>query len=499
MNNQTKGLVKSCPKLESGLRLGQEGIHACQLGPFSSPIYWTAEEAIGINITRDMIVEKRRWIFDLLNDSHSDTPCKHCHMVVLKRPEDVRFDQLGHIDLAATTTCNLRCTFCAYTQLDTFAEAKYDALSVLRLFDPIDVVWDAAVDFNGGEPTLLKDFDEYIEYFASRRIRVFLYTNALIFRQSVYDGLVKGTIRWVCASLDAGSPSTYERLKKSKRYSNVLETITRYAHAGNLGGGQLSVKYIFSKDNSDDDDVIGFSYSMLAIRPQEVWLTFDFDPLCNLPGDCADFGGYDYTRQIDAYAKTYLLLEKHGMEAVHFPEKHLAVVSLQGKLLLQAAKEEISHLRKPTKPSASVQLKLKDFRGLVDTKSTVETNDSIPQLALSPLRIFTPGQEWHPFSLQGKRIALAPACTLSRYVRALPELAEASIVGFFDRDTTLHGKCIDGVEVFPYNALSSMSPDIVIVAAPKHHRYNIARTVSENHFDFNQVVVLTIPHDDDTT
>ena len=25
--------VKSCYKLESGLRLGQEGIHACQLGP----------------------------------------------------------------------------------------------------------------------------------------------------------------------------------------------------------------------------------------------------------------------------------------------------------------------------------------------------------------------------------------------------------------------------------------------------------------------------------
>ena len=49
---------------------------------------------------------------------------------------------------------------------------------------------------------------------------------------------------------------------------------------------------------------------MLALRPQEVWLTFDFDPLCNLPGDCADFGGHDYSKHVSAYARTYLLLEK---------------------------------------------------------------------------------------------------------------------------------------------------------------------------------------------
>ena len=52
---------------------------------------------------------------------------------------------------------------------------------------------------------------------------------------------------------------------------------------------------------------------MLAIRPQEVWLTFDFDPLCKLPADCPDLGGYDYSRHLEAYAKTYLTLEKHGL------------------------------------------------------------------------------------------------------------------------------------------------------------------------------------------
>ena len=145
-------LVKSCYKLESGLRLGQEGIHACQLGPFSSPIYFTENEAAEKKITKQDIIEKRKWIFELLNDEQSQTPCKGCSMVVEKPFNDVRFDLLGHMDLAATTTCNLRCNFCGYTHFDSFDEAKYDALAILKEFSVDDVTWNSAVDFNGGEP-----------------------------------------------------------------------------------------------------------------------------------------------------------------------------------------------------------------------------------------------------------------------------------------------------------------------------------------------------------
>lgn len=422
-----------------------------------------------------MIAEKRQWIFELLNDDHSETPCKHCHMVVLKKPEEVRFDRLGHIDLAATTTCNLRCNFCGYTQFDSFAEAKYDALEVLRLYAPEDVVWDAAVDFNGGEPTLLKDFDDYIDYFASRRIRVFLYTNAVIYRQSVYDGLAKGTIRWVCASLDAGTPSSYDKIKKSKRFNDVLENITRYSHAGNLGGGQVSVKYIFSQDNCGDDDISGFCYAMLAIRPQEIWLTFDFDPLCDLPGDCEDFGGHDYSKHIAAYARTYVTLKRYGLQAVHFPEKHLAVVSLQGKMLLQASKAEIERLSNSARDPAP-QLELKDFRRTAHNSLMAKT----ASFTVAPLRICHPDAAWENWSLAGKRIALAPACAQSRALLADPSLHEAEIVACFDRDAVLHGKALDGIPILPYSSILEEAPDFILVAAPEHHMNDIVRTVASN-------------------
>merc|ERR1711991_795972 len=97
---------------------------------------------------------------------------------------------------------------------------------------------------------------------------------------------------------------------------------------------------------------------MLALRPQEVWLTFDFDPLNGLPADSPDLGGLDYSDHVSAYAKTYNMLEKHGLKAVHYAEKHLAPASKHGEVLLGMVKDKIAE----TKKSFASTLLLPDFR-----------------------------------------------------------------------------------------------------------------------------------------
>lgn len=443
--------------MESGLRLGQEGIHACQLGPFSSPIYFTEKEASQKKITKQDLIEKRRWIFELLNDEHSETPCKGCSMVVEKPFKDVRFDLLGHMDLAATTTCNLRCNFCGYTTYDSFDEAKYDALSILKEFAPEDVTWNSAVDFNGGEPTLLRDFDEHLEYFQSRRTRVFLFTNGLIYKQSVYDGLVDGTVRWAIVSLDAGTKNTYKKMKRSPKYNQVLENIARYSEAGSKGGGNCSVKYIFHEDNSNDEDINGFCYAMLALRPQEVWLTFDFDPLCNLPADCTDLGGHDYSPHIEAYAKAYLMLEKHGMTAVHYAEKHLAPASRHGIILLNWVKQRIEELRRPKNPS----LKLNDFRrpNIYDENKP----DKYFRVTKGVVEVFHENK-WVRDFLRGKKVAIAPASPQIHEFISLLKDAGAFVTVICDKDKILQGKKINDVEVKSYEETSHIDLDVFVVA-----------------------------------
>ena len=450
-------IVKSCYKMESGLRLGQEGIHACQLGPFSSPIYFTEEEASKNSVTKEAIIEKREWIFELLNDPYAETPCKGCSMVVEKPFKEVSFDHLGHIDLAATTTCNLRCNFCGYTHFDSFDEAKYDALSILRQFETEDVTWNSAVDFNGGEPTLLKDFDEYIEYFQSRKTRVFLFTNGLIFKQSVYDGLIDGAVRWAIVSLDAGTKSTYRKMKLSPKFDVVLENIARYSEAGSKGGGNCAVKYIFHEDNSNDDDILGFCYAMLALRPQEVWLTFDFDPLCNLPADSDDLGGYDYSPHIEAYAKTYLLLEKHGLQAVHYAEKHLAPASKHGVILLQKVKEKISKLRRQHPPS----LGLENFRSTA--QSATSSPDCHFRIRKNKIEVLD-NNVWHEEEFRGKNVVVAPASPQIKEFVALLENVGAKVTAIVDRDQVLHGKIINQIPIIDYHELRNYDVSVALVA-----------------------------------
>jgi hypothetical protein len=190
---------------------------------------------------------------------------------------------------------------------------------------------------------------------------------------------------------------------------------------------------------------------------------------------------------VAAYAKTYVMLKKYGIEPVHFPEKHLAVVSLQGKLLLQAAKKEIERLlSSPRNSDASVLLD--NFR---NPERTLQTSEVV-SFAVSPLRIRRSGSTWENWSLAGKRIAIAPASALSRELLSNPDLRDATIVAYFDRDSILHGKSINNVPILPYSAIPETAPDFILVAAPEHHKNDIVLTITSHLGDPSRVAALDI-------
>ncbi len=469
-------VVRSCKKLESGLRFGQEGVSACALGPFQSPIYWSAKEAAAQDISRGMIIEKRKMIFDMLNDDYSETPCKRCQMVYTKKYKDVDFSRLGHIDFSETSLCNIRCDYCYYTKADAFNKSNFDALKILKEFTVDDVVWDSAVDFGGGEPTILPNFDDCIDFFKSRGIRVFLYTNAVKFSQAAYDGLVNGNISWLCVSLDCGTASTYNKTKERNYFARVMDNLFRYVEASRKGAGNVSVKYIFTENNCDDDDVYGFAYAMLALKPDRVWLTFDFEPTKGLEADSDNFGSFDYTKLVDAYVKLYLLMKKHGITPGHFEENHLSKVSRQGQILLERVQEGIE----------KAEAKQKNSAGIV---SVLPPRDVI-RVRFNPLQIQYPGKDFEDWSLQDKRVLLAPVSNLSVSLTQNANIEKENIVGFIDRDPILQGKVINNVTVYSYDVIDRLRPDVILLAVHKQYQADIIKKLNENLSDSMQIVVL---------
>ena len=454
------------------------------MGPIISPMYWTAEEASKTKITKKMIIEKRKWLLKLLNEKDNDISCKHCGLVEKKLYRDVCLTKLGHVNLAHFSLCNLRCNFCSYTQRNEFYPAQYDALEILREFKATDVVWDSHVDLNGGEPTLLKNLKSYIDYFTNNAIRILLYTNSVHFNEYIYGGLKNGTITWVITSLDAGTQSTFRNLKGRDKFTQVMENLTRYAHAGSSGGGMLAVKYIFCVDNCDDHDISGFTYAMLAIRPQKIWLTFDFNPLSKQYSNHEGIQIHDYSKQIEAYVRMYLMMKKHGLEATHFAKVHLANVLQEGEDLMERVNGAIQN--------ASTPNVIPDKRLIIDDFRQSATGPlSEPNIFdCRPLKISTNRRKWKPWSLVGKRVLLAPACSLSKNLLTDESIRESQILGFLDRDPVLHRKSIDGFKIYPYKAIKEMSPDVILVASADQYKKDILGTVNKYANRATQICVL---------
>ena len=333
-------IVKSCKKLESGIRLGQEGLAACAQGPFQSPIYFTPKE-LKKGITKEDIVNKRKEIFKLLNVPNVKISCDGCNMVYKTEYKNIDFTKLGHIDFSQDSFCNLRCDFCWYTKANHFVKSDYNGVDVLKNFKKEDVLWDSAVDFGGGEPTLLEYFDDALDFFKRMGIRVFLYTNSVKFSQKVYDGLVDGTINWVCTSVDCGIFSTFKKTKKSDAFFKVLKNLYKYSQAAQKGKGNLAIKYIFTKNNISEDDIIGFVMLAKAINPTEVWLTFDFEPMKELDPTSEDLGDYGYEELVKAYIKMYKMLKEFDLDVIHFAKKHLINVNKQSIKLMQMIQEAL--------------------------------------------------------------------------------------------------------------------------------------------------------------
>jgi sulfatase maturation enzyme AslB (radical SAM superfamily) len=465
---QPDDIVKTCCNLESGLNLAVNGLRACTRGALMAPLFCSLNELNQGEVNKEYIIAKRKEYIRMLNDDHSAMDCKRCLMVVRKRYGDISFSRLGHVDLQHYSYCNLRCTYCAYTQKDLHLKPQYDALSVLQCFSPDDIEWNAHVDFAGGEPTLLKNLEEYLEFFRNRRIRVLMFTNAVEFHRAINNGLEDGSIYIVTTSVDAGTPSTYKSLRGRDSYLQVLENLSRYATAGSNGKGMLAVKYIFCENNCSDDDVAGFAYTMFALRPQQIWLTFDFSPMFLRNTD------YDYSKQIEAYAKLYLLFKKHGIEAFHYFKEAIAAVSQQGKDIMGRVLAAIE--RQSSDKTLDVpDLILKNFRER--ERKTISEHD---KCSINPLMLTTRNGSTDKWSLEGKRVLLVPACPLTKKLLSDPEIQQANWIGFVDRNPIQQGKAIEGRTIYSYEAIASMKVDVILVAPPEKHRLDILDAIARN-------------------
>jgi organic radical activating enzyme len=276
-------IVKSCKYLQMGCSFKLDGMFPCVHGSQKTPRIVSSEEINSGAATYNLIVARRRKLFETINginDEQFTADCiNNCQHLKDMNYKDVSFDYLGGewlpggLNIQHYTSCNARCTFCRYTQINAFNPPQYNILDVYDQFKRKGKIRGGnIIDFSGGEPTLLKNFDEIIKYFDDNNMgQVCVYSNSLIYSQVICDLLKEDKIVFT-TSIETGIPSTYQKIHNIS-YSKVMENLIKYR---NSGTHNLRLKYIITDENRTDDDMWSFIWTMLAIRPNIVMICPDF-------------------------------------------------------------------------------------------------------------------------------------------------------------------------------------------------------------------------------
>lgn len=161
-----------------------------------------------------------------------------------------------HVQLVISDLCNQDCHFCSYRMSTGFSVEKFPDEHGNRnpaRFIPTpkakEILVDCAalgvgaIEFTGGgEPTVHEDHAQIIGYAQRCGLQTGLVTNGVRLK----DEPVFHNLTWLRISLDAGTPHTYERIRRSGMWRRVMDNLHL---AGRMRGPLVGVGFVITREN----------------------------------------------------------------------------------------------------------------------------------------------------------------------------------------------------------------------------------------------------------
>jgi MoaA/NifB/PqqE/SkfB family radical SAM enzyme len=129
--------------------------------------------------------------------------------------------------LEITNRCNLLCTTCprTYEELEPEADMPWDLFtSIVNQFDSIQRV----VLHGVGEPMLVKDLPERIEFLKKRGIYVLFNTNGTLLNEANGERLLDTGLDELRVSLDAADSSVFQMVRGRDLFDRIVRNLTAF-------------------------------------------------------------------------------------------------------------------------------------------------------------------------------------------------------------------------------------------------------------------------------
>lgn len=174
--------------------------------------------------------------------------CEGCYALKEYKFSDtncISYIAFGHMKL-----CNSRCVYCSDSH--RAVAGYYDVLPIIKDLIDKDLFKNSGeVTIQGGEPTLMHNFDELLNLFIDQKTRVRIHSSGIIMSNSIKDGIEKGLVT-VVISVDSGVSETYKKIKNVDKFQEVCKTIKEYSSVVNKSNDRnLILKYIIVPGYND--------------------------------------------------------------------------------------------------------------------------------------------------------------------------------------------------------------------------------------------------------
>lgn len=148
-----------------------------------------------------------------------------------------------HLDIEASSVCNLKCTFCATShKLKGFELGTMEIDVFKKIIDEGAEHGLCAIKLNSGmrgEPLINKSVPEMVRYAKEKGIMdVYFNTNAMLLTKDVSEEIIKAGLDRISISFDGTTPEVYEENRRGASYEKVLQNVKDLVKAKEeLGSG----------------------------------------------------------------------------------------------------------------------------------------------------------------------------------------------------------------------------------------------------------------------
>ncbi len=253
---------KSCSWINGGLDFRPDSIVLCCFSWLQGyEEYVLVDNYFGEKIDWAKLFEKKRALIDL---QKSGKTADFCHNCIYQEERDwVDDDSINCLLFNHWTNCNSACIYCDLGQEHEFynRQKSYDILPILKDMNEngiLKIIDGSFVSFGGGEPTVLKDFDEILNLLIEVGFKVIrINTSGIKYSKAIEDGLKNKSVD-IVTSVDSGSAEIYRKIKRVDCFDKVWQNLKNYAKSA-ANKNDVKAKFIIIPDvNNTQKDIDDF-------------------------------------------------------------------------------------------------------------------------------------------------------------------------------------------------------------------------------------------------